>query len=301
MKIFEFIRSILPSFEKERALDDCRGSYKILTECAIPAYDTAVPALKIIKPKSANIKECIRWYEKKVPGRKGSMIEDIHRKLPLIAKMAQDAEPLVEEFYSKEGIVTSVLTFRKAQLLQFLSAVSFTSKYVLKFLDYYILLETVEIDGDKIIYNQGSVPSKKEMEDVAEGFMKFVECMAVLSIKPEDAIKTINEIPDVVINEETQNTLIATMGQSKMDPLKMGFLPPRLNPLYHLGRAYVEWQDYNYQAMKESVNVVQLRIQVLKRQLDKAPDAKLEKELNYCVERVSKYNYKIAAVEKKYE
>ena len=73
-----------------------------------------------------------------------------------------------------------------------------------------------------------------------------------------------------------------------------------LNPIYHIRIRIAEWQAAKYQEAKEERSMVELRLLSLKELKSGKDNARLEQQIEYNQERLSKLTAKIGRMEENY-
>lgn len=295
MKIASYLASLLPSFGKDRVIEDCRLTRNEIVEFTHPAYHTAAPFFKGWKFKSALLENQSATFSRMVKT-KGNIIETIEEGFKPILENLDQIEKLVAANYS-EDVAGGGFTYLKANLLQLVECIAFVSKYARKFLIYVYVCETAEFPEGGTTLKDSLTPF--EIEWINSNFITFCTAFSIVSGNPGNVKKLIEDIPDIVVTPENAGTLGATVGESKIDPFQMRLIPYWTNPIYHVGMFIAEWQADRYKAAKEELKLVQLRKLNLEKLEAKKPDAAVQKEITYMESRIQGINFKISQMEKK--
>lgn len=306
MKITDYLASLLPTFDKNRVVDDVRATREELDDVTIPAYEQAVKVLgnrKLVNPQLVDLQDA---FNRIFPGASGNFIAIIEKYLKPTLKNLKELEDVVEKTYNNE-VAGLGLSYRKANLLQLIEGYAFATRYARKLLNFAYVAETASLEAkaegaeqsvlDKIA--EQLVPA--DLEYLKKHIVYFSQVYAVCAGlgKAKDVVKAIEEIPDVIVTKDNAETLTATMGVDKVDPFRMGFIPVWLNPVYHIGMLVTEWQVARYKAAQEELRVLNLRKLKLEKQLDDKYDAKVDQQAKYMQQRVDELEYKIAKMEKR--
>jgi hypothetical protein len=296
MKILSYIQSLLPSFKKDRVIEDIRLVRAEIIEHTGPSYKVATELLSKWKFKSPVLSKQISIFERMVKGEgNDNIVVTIDKSFKSILENLHIVENLINKMYNEE-VVGKGFTYLKVNLLQFVEAVSFVSKFARRFLIYIYICETeVYPDSGTALYTS---LSKAEIEWIEANFVSFCTALNIVTIKPNDLDKQFNNIPDIVVTNENVETLSSTLGEARLDPFQMKLIPIWLNPIYHIGMFVAEWQADRYKAAKEEVKLLQLRKLNLEKLSEGKPDAKLQKEIEYMEGRIQGLNYKLAKMEK---
>jgi hypothetical protein len=302
MKIFNFLKSLLPNFTKDRITEDIRITRAEIQDVTLPAYQTALQGFSGRKWQSEAAKEKMTAFSRMVKGGKNPILY-IHDSLPEVLKNLSMIEELVIKNYT-DNIAAQGMTYLKANLLQLVEAMGFVSKYARKLLLYLYIAETdtampADENGEQSAFHMGSL-SKAELDYIDTNFVSFCMALNIVNKNTVELEKLLEEIPDIVVTEDNVLTLPALHGEQKLDPLQMGLIPLALNPIYHVRLSIAEWQANRYKAAVEELRLVQLRHLNLQKLTAGKPDARIEREMLYLESRVKNLNYKIAEMEKQY-
>ena len=296
MKAEDFIRSLLPDFDKTRITEDLRVTYDELRDLTIPAYKQAEQFLakhKFISPIVQNLETGLKDAFHKPP--KGDIITILYQALQNSLVTLAEVSRLIERSYS-EDVLGQGLTFYKANLLQLAEYVQFVTRYARRLLNYIYVAETAEHPEQESV-NEALVPA--DINWITANYNNFCNAIVITSKDLKEIENSLKNIPEIQITPDNTKTLEATLGKDKLDPLGFGFIPVYLNPIYHVRMAIAEWQVNKYHAAKQEIKCLQLRIANLKAVQSGKPDAKVQKEINYCEERVQTLLRKNAELERK--
>lgn len=298
MELSKYIQSLLPSTERSTVLEDIGLTKEQIKEKVIPAYTQAEHAFGKWKFKSEEMKDKAVVFGRNVHGLgNANMITTIANSFkPLLENLAE-AEIMVRQVFSEE-IAGGGVTYKKANLLQWIECASFVSRYALKFLNYFYICETAEFEEGGTSVKESLSPA--EIEWVNQHFLAFCTGLRVTATKAGTVKKALDDIPDVVVTSDNVGTMTQTLGATKVDPFQLGFISVVWNPIYHVRMHIAKWQADRYRAAKEELALVQLRKINLEQSAAGKPDAKLQKEIKYMESRVEDLNFKIAEMEKAY-
>lgn len=297
MKVLPYIKSLLPSIERNSVVEDIGNTRDMLKEAVIPSYESAEPFFKTWKFKSEEMKGLISTFEGSVKGAgNDNMIVTIAKAMDPILKNLDEIEDLVKRTYNTE-VSGGGLTYQKANLLQFVECANFVARFSLKLLNYAYICETSKYEDGEAIKNS---LSKGEIAWIEQNMFNFALAFRIVSGNPGQVKKQIADIPDVEIKEDTDATLEETLGANRLDPLMMGFIPVRLNPIYHIRMFVANYQNARYKAALAERDMVNLRKMNLELMKDGKNDAAIQKHINELQERADKLNYKIKEMEEDY-
>lgn len=297
MDILAYIKKLLPSFNKNKIIESCEMSLNSIREHTLPAYLAAQETFKGPKFKSVTAQEYAVVYGKNVGKANGTAIigsirERLENTLVILTYISANAKTIYSDVEANVA-----LTYTKATFLRLIESAEFANTFARKFLNYLLILETVELDKSITL---GDSIAPAEIEWLDSGFLDFCVCVSVLGQDLKQLEKQIAEMPEAGITELTERTFSTTIGSSKMDPFRQRQLSAKVNPFYYFGMITAERQAARYKAAKDELELLQLRRLNLERMYNNSPDAKLQKEIEYMENRVSSANYRVAKMEEEY-
>lgn len=296
MRIEQFVRALLPNYEKKKVVEELQSLASELAEVTLPAYQRAND---VFKNSNEFRSEAVIAFDKECRARlshfKGTHISIIHRSLKLAQANSMVVLTAISNNPSNQ-IAREAMSYILANQLQYVEVMTFASEFARRWLLHLFTLETTRFQDESDLKDeQGILRAQKYIDEKKESFF---QSLRIVARTPEDIDKTFKEIPDVVVDPDKYQSAQLVMGSSKLDPLKFGFIPVKLNPLYYIRLAYTEWQANRYHLLKEEARQLELRLLLLKEQRSGQPsDAKLEKQIDYSNERLDKMRYKLHRME----
>lgn len=307
MNIISYLKSLLPSFKKDRVLEDARIVKTELETVSIVSYQEAEKVFTGWTFKSKQMQDYIKIFNRNFKsssgfGSKDNIVTSIRKALEKLLEthgvVEDKLQTHLEDVVAAEGI-----TCLKANLLQMLEGISFISKFSYKFLNYIYIVETsAQSEGNEVEYIKNNL-SPSDIAYIENSFVHFVILLATLSKSRQEVEKVIEKIPDIVITSLNADAINSTISQDKLNPLSPhGLIQSNSstvfnNPIYHVGLMVAEWQANRYKLSKETKKVLELRLLNLQLINQKNPDAKLEKEIEYIQSRIQGLDYKIKKME----
>lgn len=297
MRIDKYLSSMLPSFEKSRVKEDIGLLREELKDSVLPTYASAAEAMKKRRWANRDVKDFDKKFDKEVDLRRvrGNFIVVTDAVMNRVYENLDTVESLVERYYTND-IFRDAMTYLKINLLQYIEAISFASRYARRILLWTYSLEMAEED------KQGEVGemTKGEKEWLQQNQTTFFRCLNLLWVEKKELTDKFDEIPDVVATEENNEFMPKTVGQQRMDPFHFNLIPVVLNPIYHIRMAVAEWQVSRHQAAREEKRMLEFRLLQLKQAEEGKQDAKLEQQIEYTQGRIERLNYKIQKMEDEY-
>jgi len=289
MKITEYIKALLPSFDRGNILESIEETRVFIDETIIPWSQVLN---SIHKPKgSKEFKDANLAFNSFFPQlkskpffqAKGLIFKNVSDNL---SYLANQSTKLFGAKVTKESI-----TYKKAAILQLLDIAAFSSEYFIKQANYLIEAETTRKFKERFIPPQLEYLKKNERT--------YLEGLVRLNVNKRDFIKLIDNIPDLAINED-ESTTQAVVGFKAIDPFKLGFINQRLNPFYHWRIFLAEVKVKRHQERKALKQMLEMRILALKEEQSGNQDPRLEEQINYISGRVQTLEYEINKFEEKY-
>lgn len=296
MNIVAYIKSLLPSFSKNRVIDDARVSYAELEGNTVPSYMHAEKLFYNWKYRSQQMKDFSVIFKRIVKeDSQQNIIIGISRGLErVLENKVYVQEKIIEQF--EDEVIAEGITCVKANLLRVLETVSFVSDYALSFLNYVYILETAEINEENGYVRSNLSPA--EVEYLQARFTDFCLALNAIARKKDKFAKAIEDIPDVFLDINTGATLIGAVGEDKLDPLLMrNFSDNTSNFVYHVSLYFAERQIAKYKKNKELKKVLELRLLNLNMQIENTPNAKIEKEISYTQCRIQGLEHELKKLE----
>lgn len=307
MSILNYIRSLLPSFKKDRVMEDARIIRTELETVSISSFKEAEKVFGNWDFKSKEMQDFIKIFNRNIKSssafaHKDNIVVSIRKSLETVLSTHDSVEEKLQKIL-EEDVMSEGITCLKANLLQCLEGISFISKYSYKFLNYVYVLETSEYSGtDKNGYIKSNF-SPAEIDYIEKSFVPFCIMLGSLSKSRVEFDKVIDKIPDIVITPENAQAIASTIDSTKLSPIMTAGLVGDSNalvfgnPIYHFALMVAEVQANRYKVAKETKKVLELRLLNLELIQKKTPDAKLEKEIEYIQSRVQSLDYKIKKME----
>lgn len=296
--LFDYIKSLLPKFGKDKVVELARQTTLELTTYVIPSYEEAEKGLARRSFLSPKVQEFYNILKRNISVKPtDNIVTALRKAFEQIAKNNQIIENHISDTFEDE-IVISGITILKVNLLQILETTSFVSRYANKFLNYLYIVEKAALSNDdKYVLSQ---LSKGEVEWLESRYLDFCFSLSILVKNEKDLLKTITSIPDVVVSENT-SAVQSALGD-KVDPLGFSRLRGfKGNPIMHLRLIAAQYQANRYKEQKETATVLKLRLLDMKNEYEKSPNPRLEQQINYTQSRIDRLSDAIRQAEEEVE
>lgn len=294
MEILKFIKTLLPTFSKERLSDDARITRDELQGVVLPAYEAAGPLTSTKKFSSEKLQEFNEVFKRNAGlGKSGNFLAAIAAGLPAVVEFQETLQSIIDKKFEKEVIVEGI-TIYKANVVHAQSLTSMVSRFAPMLLNYAYVMETEAVGGDTT-YARNSL-SRGDMEEIEKGFLDFVVAFNVVSKPAREAAKAFETIPEVTMGANPD--AVASVYGNKLDPLAMrdvrGFTS---SPIFQLRLVVAEWQTYRYKRMQDLKQILELRLLNLRKQSDSSPDPRIEQQIQYTQSRIDRFSEKMRRAE----
>ena len=304
MKPSNFVKGLINDITRSDVVEDAELVKSRVSKYTMVAYSQAASFSKNHKVKSTEITVLDAAIDlginDKLAGtgvlrKGGSMIDNIDRVLPQMLKNIELVAELIEKHWNEKS-AASALTYRNANLLQFVSLGTFVDRYARAYLNYYFIRETATADPQTEGFANMNTAEIAWLNDNATS---FGAALSIVAVKSEKLIGFIEVMPDLLISRDHADSAEAVIGVEKVDPLQLSFIPTWLNPIYAIRMRIVDWQTNNYNEAKDDLKRLQLRKLFLEEAVKGKHDVRLENELTKVHEKLSDLHYKIAQAEER--
>lgn len=295
MKINMFLSQVLPSFSKaslKKALDETKKELREETLTQFRSAEQAGFAKR--KWKAETIQSFQKTFETGVRGKhRGNMIAVMNDIMENTEKLFPTMEKLIDNYFSND-VVREAITFLGVNIIQFQEAMAFATRYSRKLLLFTITEEVRAADPDAVEADailQGEINWLYAKRDT------FFAALSILSLKPLEVEKHMEEIPDVIANNDNVDQVSAMVGLNRVDPFRFNLISARMNPIFYIRKWIVEGQVASYKEAQEERKQLECRILQLKNADEGKNDPKLQQVIEYNEKRLHRYNAEIAEME----
>ncbi len=299
MEILSFLKSLLPSFTRDRLEEDARETLAQLERSVIPSYQDATAITRTLHSSAG--KNLNTLFGRNTPsingGRGDNFVQVICDSLPKVLETQIAMQEILDKKFDKD-IVLGGVTIYKVNVIQLQELISFTTRFAAKLLNYLYIVETEAVGGDNGYVKDSLSPG--DIAYIENNFLDFCRAFDTVARGRKIIVESLGNLPDILVGGDpsTDEATIASLNQKQIDPLNMsrvsGF---SRSPILHIGTMVAEWQINRYKEMAETKKVLELRALNLQRLHDKQPDAKLEKQIAYIQSRIDGYSTKMRKVE----
>lgn len=294
MNFLTYLKSLLPIIGKDTILESLRvirGGYSSAGASLQPISDL----FKQHKFKDTYVSGLNETYMRGISDANGAknMVTHFAQSLPNVMANIELLEKLIEGSI-EESIATQSVTYKNANLIRLCDAVDFALIYGITLINFIALRETNE--AKKQI--DGAEPAEDlpqpVLDSIQENFTAFVKVMSIFSLPVSDVKKSLENIPEALVDETNYGQLAKAMGKSKTDPLNLENIKFfNGNPFMTIGKWRAERSNAKYRLAQETLQQLKLRKMQLEKALDGKQDAALERQIRATQSRIDELTRKI--------
>ena len=301
MKIKDLLRALASRFKISDLVDRIRGLRKTIKEVDIPLWASASKDLKrLAHPDAKKFEDSVNRGCKGVY--RGAMVEGIYDAIKNAQLILDYLEELVStEFdHFNQQVAKDGLTFRKAQIIQYVGVVEYLMSYSRKLVELLAVLETIQRDPNSQRLEDAFTPA--DLEEIDKGREAFINAIKLSSYDIKDLSAAFASIPDALASEESERVMESTAGMAAIDPvgLRNFVVPSHKNPLYVVQLWIAEFQVWLYDRAVSQKHLVELRLLKLREAAKANPNPKLDEQIAYQEKRLDELNRKIREKEQLY-
>lgn len=297
MKLIQFFTNLLPNFERSRIVEDVDGLQNEVKDNLLPAYKQALATTHGKKFASKMVNNFNEVFIMTMPeyrhvGFLGAMVSfytTLSDKLDIISRM-------IPELFAKD-VTKESMTYRKSAVLQYLSAVRFVNEYSARSLLRFLTAEQNALLGKSDTDMQLAPAEVRWLDDNQATYLQAIK---LLSIPVKDLASALEEIPEISIVPERYEVVAQTVGIKKLDPMNLGLISGRFNPIYHMRSLWAEHQVDSYMRDKETKRALELKLLALRQAYDGKQDARVAQQIEYVEGRLQKLNKSLHDREEQY-
>lgn len=240
--IVNFVQAILPEQEKAQILEKIQNVQNEMSQVTIPAYEKMVEYGKQTDFKSAMFTEFSKSAGRFAYNSNGkNIVKDVHRALVNHQTNLEKLTSLVENYRANTVTVESI-TYKRANVLQLISGIDGFVRYTTRLCGLLWLCETGNIDARAL--SEVRLPEYSWLRTHRSVFFASLD---VGLRDPKKLMATLENMPELTVNEETHNDVEASMGKQK--PIVSGFTVT-YSPILYLRRLWEDFQEWRINRLK---------------------------------------------------
>ena len=300
--LLDFIRSIGSMIGKNEVSKSCELQLRNLEKVTVPAYRHAVETFASFELKNKDNQELQKLLRKDCRNNRETMFVLIYDALMNAEKLLRDIEKKADVLFAEKEM-TSAMSFRKATYLRLVASIGFFEDYSRRILNEVLVRESY---GETNPERAGGL-NQAEIDFLETYRLAYCSITALLYLNESKGFSAIDDMPEAVVTEMSQQVMVHTAGGHKIDPLGMNnFILPdasvRHNPFYLVGTLIAHYQAAQYRTAEQELALLQLRLINLenKKKGGSGANAALDKQIEVCQSRVNGLRFDLAEMDKSY-
>lgn len=292
-KLLGVVGNLLPTFKRNRMLDDLAQTRRDLTMNIIPTLLSVSRSMgNRLASAPAKGYEANYFRTIGIVNSRG-IISDLHSRMESLDKVIGDLNTLIENSF-EQTVVLTVITVPRANVVRAIDAIYYVTRNVLRVVNYLVVNEQAHYRKDPNYVKQ--TLSKSDIMDVTAGSADFAQCLRALTINT-DFVARLKDLEPIVVSQQT-DAAISTMRSAAIDPNNLFGLNNALQtPLYRISMTIAEWQDARYEETRELKTLLELRLIQLENEKKYSSDEGIDREIESTSRRAEECARKIAAYE----
>ncbi len=306
LALSKYIKKLLPTFSRN-VITKQIDLYKdeLLTK-TLPPYLTAMQRenglrgrqpfksayCKIIDKKIMSDKR-INLKNKRFQFTPANAIEVIYNVLNQTASKLDYINKQVNSELATE-IVNEALNYRQTTLIRLSDLTDFFLMYSRRLLILMLHHEMKQMDA-----TLSDCPFVKgDLVWMEANFETYLALLGIYSQEDEKLVATINSIPPLEVSNDPEDLKTMQLNDAnKVDPLKLGFIPNWMNPIYGVKDILLTWRFNRLESAKAEREQVELQLRLHQTKLNGENNPKLEQIIQSTQERLKKLNLKVSELE----
>jgi hypothetical protein len=291
MNLLEYVRALAPFTERRELLRHISELQDEFDSTLSPILPEVREVLLAMETKS---QLAIRFSQSmgRAVSYRGNMLELLFKSLENVRANISVVEDQVRKLFSLQ-FTSAGLTVDRANMLKFVDGLNFYVRYGRKLILFILAQETAA--------RGKAAPSRwtpAERSWVESNMEQFITLFPAMSLNAAELKMKLGQASNAEINPETFDIASRTLGDARMDPLRMQGFSPNQNPFMMLGKYLAEARVARYKAAQEEYYALQHRLLELRERLADSPASPvLQKQIEMYEKRVSDYEFDLAKVE----
>lgn len=288
--VIAYVKSLLPVYERRDVL-------AVLTQLQTEHADSLMPVVAEMRAMAKDHRFASALYKRYYV----ELGKHINSKQPALELMLQSLERIQGNFVVLEKeiranlgvqVATAGITYDSVNVLRYLDSVAFYIRYARKFMLKVLADESAAIGGTPANW------VRAELEFLDANLGNFAGLFTAMYQTESELKQTFRKVSNAVVDEATADLAVRTLGNQKVDPMRLANFSPQDNYIFSIGKAITEWQVNRYRAGKADLAALEMRLQEMRELRDSGKASpKMQKLIVDLEKRVEKIDAKIASIE----
>lgn len=288
--VIAYVKSLLPTYERRDVL-------AVLTQLQTEHADSLMPVVAEIRSLSQGHQFSSKLYTRYAY----ALSKHVNSKQAPMELLLQSLERIQGNFVVLEKeiranlgvqVATAGITYDSVNVLRYLDSVAFYIRYARKF-----MLKVTADESAKL----GGTPAnwvRAELEFLDNNLGNFAGLFNAMYQSETELKQTFRKTSNAVVDAETADLAIRTLGNKKVDPMQLANFSPQENWIFSLGKMITEWQVNRYRAGKADLAALEMRLQEMRELHDSGKASpKMQRLIIDLEKRVEKIDAKISSIE----
>lgn len=296
MKPLDYVASLASGLIEKQRIKGMMSTARSYIDKTIPSYQSAAEFFHESRFASKDANDFQHQFTASITSKtRGNFVQVVYASLMTAEKHYDKLSKVVDQSF-KSDIAKDSLTFHKVAIMQHLEAITFLNEYSNRLL---MWLYDVETTAAGVTNHMKDVPPA-EIKWLKERKEDYFTVIRLFQKTAEDFSKSLEDIPDVVVNEENEATIKITQGISGADPFRMGFIGRIVNPILHIRKMWDEANVREYQETVDYARAMELKLLYLKQARSGETDEKLEQDIKFIEGEIQRTHQAIQKWEEQY-
>ncbi len=276
MNNFEYGKNFKKGVTRNQLLDEINVTRDELTNSTLEVFEKT---LKVLRRDDSILNSQLYQSER------DNLISDFSRSgflrgknpIEMVYQSLDNAKSILGyvENYVDQRVTTEVnqssLTLVDANVFQLLDFIAFASRYAR-----YWMQVIVSAESNHLNQLAGELDvTPYQIQWLGENRDAFGRVISLLATPVKQIEDLLDNMPEIIIAEANPRALQATQGDKRIDPLKLGFVVSKWNPIWLYGIWKTNRQVQRYKTAKEDKEVLEMMVMRLERQLQGHDDPRL--------------------------
>lgn len=297
MNPIEYISSLLPNFRRDTLLSEMENLASETSEKALAPFINAaelyggrslanIHAQAIAKRLNESDR---RWNSTNYLPQLAQILREVPAKIQVLGTFTAA--------FGRD-VTAESLNYQRMSILRYLEVIRFVVEYSRELLVWTIHAESLAVQGKQNA--EPKMGSQAEAKEFERDMTAFIRCINLMWIPADQVERALKAIPDVMVRQDHDEVLSSTLS-GKLDPLRLNFIAPAWNPVFHIRMDLAQMGVRRYQLRTEQIRLAEYKLMELRQRMSGNPsDPKLQKAIDVYTNEVSKLRFKNKQFEEKY-
>lgn len=307
MSIADYLQTLLPNNEVSKITRSIRNLQNVIGKYTLPAgqalesvidYQYKFKNRDMIQLNDFITKELSAKLKLKQQVRGANMVMTTVQLLGCLNENLSIVEDTVNKVFKGDNFSATTISYAKANILQYVEAADFFTKYARCLLNYVSSVELSDVQGVREV--KGIAPN--DLNLLRTGRFDFAKIGLVVALPQLKTQSAITKASDMIVTSDSNAAVNVVVGRSGTDPFGFSSLPFPMSLIFRMRMNSMDAGVDNYEAAKAEAQAVEYRVLLIKEHIQNGyGDAAVERSLDVQEDRLMKLKRKIEKLEEDYE